>query len=110
MSTSKDLTSGFTVNVHPLVSGSRYFKGMSRHGAASAGQLFNCFLALTLRTLPLIATGLVALAVFWPASLSHAVSPPPGMTVIDEPIHAWADADDALQETFCRFATLRRTL
>jgi solute:Na+ symporter, SSS family len=58
---------------------------------AIAGQLFNCFLALCLRILPLIGTGLVALALFWPASLARTVTPPAGIIVLDDPVTAWAE-------------------
>jgi solute:Na+ symporter, SSS family len=58
---------------------------------AMAGQLFNCFLALCLRILPLIGLGLVALSVFWPASLAHIKTVPAGMTVLQDPVTAWAE-------------------
>ena len=58
---------------------------------AIAGQLFNCFLALTLRVLPLIGAGLVALSLFWPASLAATSPAPAGMIVLEDPIHAWAE-------------------
>ncbi|MCX6928612.1 MAG: sodium:solute symporter [Verrucomicrobia bacterium] len=58
---------------------------------AMAGQLFNCFLALCLRILPLIGIGLVALTVFWPASLAQKIPPPAGMTIIQDPVTAWAE-------------------
>jgi Na+/proline symporter len=58
---------------------------------AMAGQLFNCFLALSLRILPLIGIGLVALSMFWPASLAQNTPPPAGMTVIQDPVWAWAE-------------------
>ena len=58
---------------------------------AMAGQLFNCFLALSLRILPLIGVGLVALSVFWPASLTQKAPPPEGMTVLQDPVTAWAE-------------------
>ncbi len=58
---------------------------------AMAGQLFNCFLALSFRILPLIGVGLVALSVFWPASLAKQVPTPPGMIAIDDPVTAWAE-------------------
>jgi SSS family solute:Na+ symporter len=58
---------------------------------AMAGQLFNCFLALCFRILPLIGVGLVTLAVFWPASLAQKTPPPAGMTIIQDPVTAWAE-------------------
>jgi Na+/proline symporter len=57
---------------------------------AMAGQLLNCFLALSLRVLPLIGLSLVALSLFWPASLAPLQPPPAGTTVLDDPVHAWA--------------------
>ncbi len=67
------------------------FMAARNESHAMAGQLLNCFLALTLRTLPLIGIGLVALSIFWPASLAKAVPPPEGMIVIDDPVYAWAE-------------------
>jgi Na+/proline symporter len=58
---------------------------------AMAGQLFNCFLALSLRILPLIGTGLVALTIFWPATLAERVPTPEGMIVIQDPVTAWGE-------------------
>jgi len=58
---------------------------------AMAGQLFNCFLALSLRVLQLIGTGLVALSVFWPETLAQKIPVPDGMTLIKDPITAWAE-------------------
>ena len=58
---------------------------------AIAGQLFNCCLALSLRILPLIGVGLVALSLFWPASLARRGPVPPGMTVLADPVTAWAE-------------------
>jgi solute:Na+ symporter, SSS family len=58
---------------------------------AMAGQLFNCVLALSLRILPLIGLGLVALSIFWPASLAKVSPVPPGMKLLDDPVHVWAE-------------------
>jgi Na+/proline symporter len=58
---------------------------------ALAGQLFNCFLALCLRILPLVGLGLVALSMFWPATLARTTPPPAGMTVLQDPVTAWAE-------------------
>ncbi|HZM05554.1 MAG TPA: hypothetical protein VFC44_21340 [Candidatus Saccharimonadales bacterium] len=58
---------------------------------AMAGQLFNCFLALSLRILPLIGIGLVTLSLFWPESLARKIPTPAGMTVIHDPVTAWAE-------------------
>ncbi len=58
---------------------------------ALAGQLFNCFLALCLRILPLIGLGLVALSIFWPATLARTAPTPAGMRVLQDPVTAWAE-------------------
>lgn len=58
---------------------------------AMAGQLFNCFLALSLRVLPLIGIGLVALSLFWPASLAEKIPAPPGMKILQDPVSAWGE-------------------
>jgi SSS family solute:Na+ symporter len=58
---------------------------------AIAGQLFNCFLALCFRILPLVGIGLVALSIFWPASLALKAPVPEGMIVLEEPVSAWAE-------------------
>ena len=55
---------------------------------AMAGQLFNAFLALTFRTLPLIGLGLIATSLFW-ADTKHPA--PPGLTMLSEPAHAWGE-------------------
>jgi Na+/proline symporter len=64
------------------------FMAARNEGHAIAGQLFNCFLALSLRILPLIGIGLIALTLFWPKGLPGM---PAGMTVLDDPAHAWAE-------------------
>ena len=59
---------------------------------AIAGQLFNSFLALTVRTLALIGMGLVAMSIFWTPELVRQVGPtPPGMILLDDPVHAWGE-------------------
>ncbi len=58
---------------------------------AIAGQLLNCFLALSLRILPLIGLSLVALSLFWPGSLASVHPAPRGMAVLDDPVHTWAE-------------------
>ncbi|MEW6746957.1 MAG: hypothetical protein AB1486_29830 [Planctomycetota bacterium] len=57
---------------------------------AVGGQLFNAFLALTLRTLPLIGLGTIALSLFWTSPLTGH-SPPSGFTLIADPAHAWGE-------------------
>jgi len=58
---------------------------------AIGGQLLNCVLALSLRVIPLIGMGLVALSLFWPASLASGRPAPAGMVVLDDPVHVWAE-------------------
>jgi len=59
---------------------------------AIGGQLFNAFLALTVRTLPLIGLGLVAMSLFWTSELAESVGPAPaGMTTLSDPAYAWAE-------------------
>jgi Na+/proline symporter len=59
---------------------------------AMGGQLFNAFLALSLRTIPLIGLGVVALSLFWTKDLlGQAGGPPPGFKVIQDPAYAWGE-------------------
>ncbi|MBP7937309.1 MAG: hypothetical protein KA354_21910 [Phycisphaerae bacterium] len=59
---------------------------------AIAGQLFNCLLALTVRTLPLIGMGLVAMSLFWTEGLVRQVGPAPaGMVLLEQPEYAWGE-------------------
>jgi solute:Na+ symporter, SSS family len=67
------------------------FMAARNEAHAMAGQLFNCFLALTFRILPLIGIGLVAMSLFWPASLAARAPAPSGMIVLHDPVHAWAE-------------------
>jgi Na+/proline symporter len=67
------------------------FMAARNEAHAMAGQLFNCLLALTIRTLPLIGIGLVAMSLFWPSDLAKVTQAPPGMTVVKDPVHAWAE-------------------
>jgi solute:Na+ symporter, SSS family len=66
------------------------FMAARNEGHAIGGQLFNCFLALSLRILPLIGIGLVALTFLWPESLPHA---PRGVRILtgDQYAGAWAE-------------------
>ena len=58
---------------------------------AIGGQLFNAFLALSLRMLPLIGLGVVAMSLFWAEPLTKRLgAAPEGMMVLEEPVHAWA--------------------
>jgi Na+/proline symporter len=59
---------------------------------AVGGQLFNAFLALSFRTLPLIGLGIVAMTLFWTADLqARSGVVPAGTTVLKEPAHAWGE-------------------
>ncbi len=57
---------------------------------AMAGQLFNAFLALSLRTIPLIGLGVISFSLFWTSDLVKQVGLiPAGMTMLKDPAHAW---------------------
>jgi Na+/proline symporter len=57
---------------------------------AMAGQLFNSFLSLSLRTIPLIGLGVVALSLFWTQDLLARTGPAPGgMRLLSDPAYAW---------------------
>ena len=57
---------------------------------AMAGQLFNSFLSLSLRTIPLIGLGIIAISLFWTRDLLAQVGPAPaGMPVLTDPAYAW---------------------
>ena len=59
---------------------------------AMAGQLFNSFLALSLRTIPLIGLGVIAFSLFWTADLATQVgAAPPGFKVLADPAYAWGE-------------------
>jgi len=72
------------------------FMGAKNERHAMGGQLFNSFLALSLRTIPLIGLGVVALSLFWTKDLLQQVGPAPGgMKVIADPAHAWGELINA---------------
>jgi SSS family solute:Na+ symporter len=59
---------------------------------AVGGQLFNAFLSLSFRTLPLIGLGVVAMSIFWTTDAQAKLGPPPpGMTVLADPAFAWGE-------------------
>jgi SSS family solute:Na+ symporter len=59
---------------------------------AMAGQLFNAFLSLSLRTIPLIGLGVVAFSMFWTSDLAAAVGrAPAGFKVLADPAYAWGE-------------------
>ena len=68
------------------------FMGAKNERHAIGGQLFNSFLALSFRTIPLIGLGIVALSLFWTKDLIQQVGPvPAGMKLLEEPAHAWGE-------------------
>ncbi len=59
---------------------------------AIGGQLFNAFIALSFRLLPLIAMGIMALGLFWTKDLIDSVGPmPEGFVMLDDPVFAWGE-------------------
>jgi SSS family solute:Na+ symporter len=68
------------------------FMGAKNERHAMGGQLFNAFLALSLRTIPLIGLGVIVLSLFWTRDLLRQVGPAPaGMKVLADPAHAWGE-------------------
>ena len=68
---------------------------------ALGGQLFNAFLSLSLRTLPLIGLGIVAASLFWSRDLTSQVGPAPaGWKILQDPAYAWGELVNA-----CRLPT-----
>jgi len=68
------------------------FMGARNERHAIGGQLFNSFLALSLRTIPLIGLGLVALSLFWTKDLIGQVGgAPPGFRLLQDPAYAWGE-------------------
>ena len=64
------------------------FMAAKNESHAIGGQLFNAFLALGLRTFPLLGLGIVAISIFWTSDLGTV---PAGFKVIDKPVHAWGE-------------------
>ncbi|MCO5052839.1 MAG: sodium:solute symporter [Verrucomicrobiae bacterium] len=59
---------------------------------AVGGQLFNTFLALSFRTLPLIGLGLVAMTLFWTSDLEKKLgAAPAGVAMLKDPAFAWGE-------------------
>jgi len=59
---------------------------------AIGGQLFNAFISLSLRVLPLVGWGLLALACFWTPELADKRGEAPaGFRLIEDPAHAWGE-------------------
>jgi SSS family solute:Na+ symporter len=68
------------------------FMGARNERHAMGGQLFNSFLALSLRTIPLIGLGVIALSLFWTEDLVRQVgSAPPGFKLLRDPAYAWGE-------------------
>jgi len=68
------------------------FMGAKNERHAVGGQLFNAFLALSLRTIPLIGLGVLALSLFWTRDLTSQVGGvPPGFHLLQDPAHAWGE-------------------
>lgn len=72
------------------------FMGAKNERHAMGGQLFNAFLALSLRTIPLIGLGVICLSLFWTKELtSQAGAAPPGFKTIADPAYAWGELINA---------------
>jgi SSS family solute:Na+ symporter len=68
------------------------FMGAKNERHALGGQLFNSFLALSLRTVPLIGLGVVALSLFWTEDLVRQVGNlPAGFELLRDPAYAWGE-------------------
>jgi solute:Na+ symporter, SSS family len=68
------------------------FMAARSEGHAVGGQLFNAVLALSLRTVPLIGLGIVALSLFWTADPQAKLGAmPAGMTLLQDPAFAWGE-------------------
>jgi Na+/proline symporter len=72
------------------------FMGAKSERHAIGGQLFNSFLALSLRTIPLIGLGVVALSLFWTTDLLKQAGPAPaGFRLLADPAHGWGELINA---------------
>jgi SSS family solute:Na+ symporter len=68
------------------------FMGAKNEAHAIGGQLFNAFLALSFRTIPLIGLGIITMAVFWSPELLKSVGAvPAGVRLLDDPVHSYAE-------------------
>ena len=66
------------------------FMGAVNERHAMGGQLFNAFLSLSLRTIPLIGLGTIALSLFLTQEQASKLGPlASGMTVLKDPAHTW---------------------
>ena len=68
------------------------FMAARNESHAIGGQLFNAFLSLSFRTLPLIGLGIVAMSLFWTTDSGAKLGPAPaGVTVLTDPAFAWGE-------------------
>jgi Na+/proline symporter len=68
------------------------FMGARNERHAMGGQLFNSFLALSLRTVPLIGLGVIAVSLFWTNDLvRQGGSIPSGFKLLRDPAYAWGE-------------------
>jgi len=59
---------------------------------AIGGQLFNAFIALSFRTIPLIAMGIMTIGLFWTNDLTRQLGEAPqGLKVLEDPAYAWGE-------------------
>ena len=72
------------------------FMGARNERQAMGGQLFNAFLSLSLRTIPLIGLGVICASLFWSNAFVGQGGPiPNGMKFIEDPAHAWGELINA---------------
>ncbi len=59
---------------------------------AIGGQLFNAFIALSLRIVPLVGLGIIAMTLFWHQGLTERYGfNPEGLTMIEDPAYVWGE-------------------
>jgi SSS family solute:Na+ symporter len=68
------------------------FMAAKNEAHAIGGQLFNAFLALSFRTIPLIGLGIIAMSMFWVPELVQSIGPAPeGFRMVDDAVHVYAE-------------------
>jgi SSS family solute:Na+ symporter len=68
------------------------FMGAKNEAHAIGGQLFNAFLALSFRTIPLIGLGTIAMTMFWTPELVKSIGPAPqGIKLLDDAVYCYAE-------------------
>jgi SSS family solute:Na+ symporter len=68
------------------------FMGAKNEAHAIGGQLFNAFLSLSFRTIPLIGLGIIAISMFWAPELLTSIGPAPaGFHQLDDAVHCYAE-------------------